>query len=295
MASQQAKRRGMRDGISRGDGVDWLRKMGSSPLLSKEEEQLLGKILKESKDPEEIRKARDRFVLANIRLVVKVAKLYTNRGDFYDMIAAGTEGLLLATQKFDYEKGYKFSTFAYWWIRQAITRRYHKEGTTIRLPSHSHELAQRIKKAIAMLRIRGESVSNDSIAIESGIPCEKIIKIRSMTPLFPNSILSLNRRVGADEECDLEGLIGVNEPSLMDRAESNELVGAVDGIMAGLSENERYVFRARYGFGGETPKSFRQISADLNLSHEQARQIYEKAMERLRRQLDRSYLSLLGD
>lgn len=295
MASQQTKRRGMREGVSRGDGADWLRKMGSSPLLTKEEELELGKILKESKDPKEVRKARDKFALANVRLVAKIASRYSNRGDFNDLIAAGIEGLLGATGKFDYEKGYKFSTFAYWWIRQAITRRYHNEGTVIRLPSNTHEAAQKIKKAVAMIRIRGGDVSNDSIAAEARMLPEKVVKIRGMVSLFPGAILSLNKRVGADEECDLEGLIGGSESSLMDSLESTELVDTVRSILATLTETEQIIFRARYGIDGAEPESFYSIGERTGLCHERVRNIHKKAIRRLRSQLDRSYLALLGD
>ena len=265
------------DGISIEDPVRmYLKEIGKVPLLSAEEELELAKKM-ETGDQE----AKKRLAEANLRLVVSIAKRYVGRGMlFLDLIQEGNLGLIKAVEKFDYRKGYKFSTYATWWIRQAITRAIADQARTIRIPVHMVETINKlIRVSRQLLQELGREPTPEEIAAEMNLPVDRVREILKIS----QEPVSLETPIGEEEDSHLGDFIqDDNVPVPADAAAFTLLKEQLVEVLGTLTEREQKVLRLRFGLDDGRARTLEEVGKEFNVTRERIRQIEAKALRKLR-------------
>jgi RNA polymerase primary sigma factor len=265
------------EGMSIDDPVRmYLREIGRVPLLSASQEVVLAQRM-ENGDEE----ARRHLTEANLRLVVSVAKKYIGRGmSLLDLIQEGNIGLIRAVEKFDYRKGYKFSTYATWWIRQAITRAIADQARTIRIPVHMVETINRlIRTSRRLVQELGRDPTSDEIAKEMGLPPEKVREIQKIS----QEPVSLETPIGEEEDSHLGDFIEDQKALAPADAASHQLLKEqVEDVLDSLTQRERRVLQLRFGLDDGRSRTLEEVGREFGVTRERIRQIEAKALRKLR-------------
>ena len=254
----------------------YLRDIGQYPLLKPEEELDLARRMSDGDE-----EARSRMINANLRLVVSIAKRYTGRGlQFLDLIQEGNLGLMKAVKKFDYTKGYKFSTYATWWIRQAITRAIADQAKMIRVPVHMVETINKLIRTSRQLQQElGREPTEEELAEELGVPSERVRELQRIA----QDPVSLETPVGEEDDTQLGDFIPAEDefdPELL--ANRQLLKEAVASALDTLTERERGVLELRYGLDGDSPRTLEEVGRKYGVTRERIRQIEGKAIRKLK-------------
>jgi RNA polymerase primary sigma factor len=254
----------------------YLKEIGTYPLLTAEQELILAEHVARG-DP----RARQKLVEANLRLVVSIAKRYSNQGlPLLDMIQEGNIGLMRAAQKFDYKRGFRFSTYATWWIRQAISRAIAEHSRTIHIPVHVVELIYKMKRiARRMYQEQGLEALPDQLASEVGLPKERVVELLNMA----EQPISLDAPVADDEQYHLADML--EDVSMMgpaDQVSQQLLRDYIEKAMVVLTPRERRIIEMRYGLQDDHYHTLDEVSAEFKLTRERIRQIEVKALRKLR-------------
>ena len=254
----------------------YLREIGQIPLLSYEEEiDYAQRVLNGEEE------AKQKLIESNLRLVVSIAKKHTNRGlKMLDLIQEGNMGLMKAVEKFEYEKGFKFSTYATWWIRQAITRAIADQGRTIRIPVHMIETINKIKKeSRIILQETGKEPTAEELATKLELPVEKVKSILEMN----QDPISLETPVGSEEDSELGDFVEDDKfANPYDATTRVLLKEQLDEVLKTLNEREEMVLRYRYGLDDGSQKTLEEVGKIFNVTRERIRQIEVKALRKLR-------------
>ena len=265
------------DGISIEDPVRmYLKEIGKVPLLSADEEVELAKRMAEGDED-----AKKRLAEANLRLVVSIAKRYVGRGMlFLDLIQEGNLGLIKAVEKFDYHKGFKFSTYATWWIRQAITRAIADQARTIRIPVHMVETINKlIRVSRQLLQELGREPTPEEIAAELDMPVERVREILKIS----QEPVSLETPIGEEEDSHLGDFIqDDNVPVPAEAAAQTLLKEQLDEVLDTLTEREQKVLRLRFGMDDGRARTLEEVGKEFDVTRERIRQIEAKALKKLR-------------
>ncbi|MBQ3757609.1 MAG: RNA polymerase sigma factor RpoD [Oscillospiraceae bacterium] len=269
--------KGLMDSFSTDDPVRmYLKEIGQYPLLTLEEEQALAKKMSEGDE-----NAKQKMTEANLRLVVSIAKRYVGRGlQFLDLIQEGNLGLMKAVDKFDYTKGYKFSTYATWWIRQSITRAIADQAKLIRVPVHMVETINKVIRTQRQLfQVIGHDPSDEELAEELGMPVEKIRDILKVA----QDPVSLETPIGEEEDSHLGDFIpddGVSDPA--SQVNSAMLKEEVRKALGTLTERERRVVELRFGLEDGKSRTLEEVGSEFGVTRERIRQIEAKAIRKLK-------------
>ena len=261
----------------------YLREIGKIPLLTPEEEaELADRIVKGDK------KAKDKMVESNMRLVVSIAKRYGGRGlDFLDLIQEGNTGLLRAVEKFDPAKGFKFSTYATWWVRQAITRAIADQARTIRIPVHMVETINKVLRTTRKLTAElNREPTNEEIAKELGLEPEKVDYVMRIKQDIASLDASVGRE-GDDEDSVLGDFVEDEERDSPEDSAANQILKEqLSEIIATLTDREQKIIRLRFGIGGGRPHTLEEVGNEFDVTRERIRQIEAKALSKLRKNKD---------
>jgi RNA polymerase primary sigma factor len=261
----------------------YLREIGKIPLLSQEEEfELAQKVIHGNE--KEKKRAKDKMAESNMRLVVSIAKRYSGRGlDFLDLIQEGNTGLLRAVEKFDPDKGFKFSTYATWWIKQAISKVVVERSRAIRVPMHIIEQLSKLSKVTNELvqKLEREPTIAE-IAKAMDIEESKVRELRSIV----KDPVSIDQSINDEDDATIEDLIAddsIKAPE--ERLIQEETAKAIQNVLTTLDEREADIIARRYGLGGRKAQTLEEVGKDYGLTKERIRQIEEKAMKKLRNPL----------
>jgi RNA polymerase primary sigma factor len=265
------------EGVALDDPVRmYLKEIGRVPLLTAEEEVELAKRM-EMGD----REAKQRLIESNLRLVVSIAKRYVGRGmAFLDLIQEGNMGLIKAVEKFDYRKGYKLSTYATWWIRQAITRAIADQARTIRIPVHMVETINKlVRTSRELVQELGREPTAEEIAEKMGITPEKVREIQKIA----QEPVSLETPIGEEEDSHLGDFIEDVDVLAPDEAASYLLLKEqIEEVLSGLNDREQRVLRLRFGLDDGRPRTLEEVGREFGVTRERIRQIEAKALRKLR-------------
>jgi RNA polymerase primary sigma factor len=265
------------EGVSLEDPVRmYLKEIGKVPLLTAQEELDLAQRMEQGDDV-----AKNRLAEANLRLVVSIAKRYVGRGmQFLDLIQEGNLGLIKAVEKFDYRKGYKFSTYATWWIRQAITRAIADQARTIRIPVHMVETINKlIRVQRQLLQELGREPGPEEIAKEMGIPVERVREIQKIS----QEPVSLETPIGEEEDSHLGDFIEDDHmPTPQEAAAFTLLQEQIREVLGTLTDREQKVLRLRFGLDDGRQRTLEEVGKEFNVTRERIRQIEAKALRKLR-------------
>ena len=265
------------EGVAIDDPVKvYLKEIGRVPLLTSEEEIRLAIAIKDGNEA-----AKKRLSEANLRLVVSIAKRYLGRGmQFLDLIQEGNLGLIKAVEKFDYTKGFKFSTYATWWIRQAITRAIADQARTIRIPVHMVETINKVKKVSSqLLHTSGHEPTADEISAELDMPVDKVREIMRVA----QEPVSLETPIGEEEDSHLGDFIPDDEaPAPADAASHTLLRETLGDVLDSLTPREEKVLRLRFGLEDGRSRTLEEVGKEFNVTRERIRQIEAKALRKLR-------------
>ena len=265
------------DSISLDDPVKvYLREIGRVPLLTSDEEVELAVKISEGDE-----RAKQRLTEANLRLVVSIAKKYVGRGMYFlDLIQEGNVGLIKAVDKFDYTKGFKFSTYATWWIRQAITRAIADQARTIRIPVHMVETINRLKKIQSqLLHENGYEPSEEVIAEKMGLPVERVREIMRVA----QEPVSMETPIGPEEDSRLMDFIKDEDALAPDEAALKTITNEdIDSVLHTLTPREEAVIRLRFGLKDGRCHTLEEVGMEFNVTRERIRQIEAKALRKLR-------------
>lgn len=254
----------------------YLQEIGRIPLLSVDEEMELGKKIQEGDED-----AKKRLSESNLRLVVSIAKRYTGRGMLLlDLIQEGNLGLMRAVERFDYTKGFKFSTYATWWIRQSIARALSDQGRTIRIPVH---LTEKINKLSQVSRVffvnNGREPTEAELAELMNLPEEKILELKDIS----QDTVSLDMPVGEEEDCSLGDFLEDDAAQTpLEIVSASMMRQKLCKVLGTLTPREERVMRLRYGIDDGTPKTLEEVGLIFNVTRERIRQIEAKALRKLR-------------
>lgn len=256
----------------------YLKEIGNIPLLSSDEEcELSRKLIEENSEY-----ARQKLTESNLRLVVSIAKRYQNKYNmpFLDLIQEGNLGLMKAVEKFDYTKGYKFSTYGTWWIRQSITRAISDHARLMRLPVHVVETLSKLNKAVReLMQELGRDPSTEEIAQKMGTTAEKVIEMQKIS----QDPISLESKMGSEEDSKIGDIIpDENALSPHDIAMQNMLKEQLMSVLETLTPREQKVIRLRYGLDDSHPRTLEEVGREFSVTRERIRQIEAKALRKLR-------------